>query len=304
MAWKNWTSWRSAILRLPPIKLLVGVLALLGWQGAAWALDVYVLDMNSSKSSFSDSHTLKLVTAALDASSARYGPYEFRVAPLRMERDRLLQEMLKGELVNLSGQVTSQEWEQKLIPIRIPIDKGISCYRISLIDSRNQDLFSAVRSLDQLKSFTLGAGRQWSLTATYKRAGFKVMEGTTSAGLHSMLAAGRFQHFPRAIDEAIYEQAAYVPNFPTLSVERSFALYVPSPRYFFLGGGQKRLAQRLEYGLQQLIADGRFDQLFHESYDGLIEKAGLRKRRVFHIDNPQLSPQTPLSNKAYWYNPY
>ena len=50
--------------------------------------------------------------------------------------------------------------------------------------------------------------------------------------------------------------------------------------------------------------DGRFDQLFHESYDGLIEKAGLRKRRIFHIDNPLLSPQTPLSNKAYWYNPY
>jgi hypothetical protein len=67
----------------------------------------------------------------------------------------VLQEMLKGELVNLSGQVTSQEWEQKLIPIRIPIDKGISCYRISLIDSRNQDLFSAVRTLDQLKHLSL-----------------------------------------------------------------------------------------------------------------------------------------------------
>ncbi|MYM68483.1 hypothetical protein GTP45_16825 [Pseudoduganella sp. FT55W] len=280
------------------------MLALLGWQGVAWAVDIYTLDMNSSKSSFSDSHVLRLVTAALDASSAKYGPYAFRVAPMRMERDRLLQEMIKGELVNLSGQVTSQEWEQKLLPIRIPIDKGISCYRISLIDSRNQDLFNAVRSLDQLKALTLGAGRQWSLTTTYKQAGFNVVEGSTSAGLHSMLAAGRFQYFPRAIDEAIYEQEAYQPNFPTLIVERSFALYVPSPRYFFLGGGQKRLAQRLEYGMQMLIADGRFDHLFHEFYDGLIEKAGLRKRRIFRVDNPLLSPQTPLSNKAYWYTPY
>lgn len=303
MAWKNWISWRCAILRRLPIKLAYA-LALLGWQGMAWAVDVYTLDMNSSKSSFSDSHTLRLVTAALDASSAKYGPYEFRVAPLRMERDRLLQEMLKGELVNLSGQVTSQEWEQKLLPIRIPIDKGISCYRISLIDSRNQELFNAVRSVDQLKNLALGTGRQWSLTQTYKQAGFNVVEGSTSAGLHSMLAAGRFQYFPRAIDEAIYEQAAYVSNFPTLAVERSFALYVPSPRYFFLGGGQKRLAQRLEYGMELLIADGRFDHIFHEFYDGLIDKAGLRKRRIFRLDNPLLSPQTPLSNKAYWYSPY
>jgi hypothetical protein len=280
------------------------LLALLAWQGMAWAVDVYTIDMNSSKSSFSDSHILHLLAASLDASQPKYGPYQFKVAPLRMERDRLLQEMLKGELVNLSGQVTSAEWEQKLIPIRIPVDKGISSYRISLIDSRNQELFSAVRTLEQLRGFTLGAGRQWSLTATYKQAGFHVVEGSTSAGLHSMLAAGRFQHFPRAIDEAVYEQAAYVPSFPTLSVERSFALYIPSPRYFFVGGAQQqRLAQRLEYGLQQLIADGRYEQIFHEFYDGLIEQVGLRKRRIFRLNNPQLSPLTPLSNKAYWYDP-
>ncbi|WP_229223569.1 hypothetical protein [Duganella sp. sic0402] len=261
-----------------------------------------MIDMNSSKSSYSDSHILKLVTAALDATRGQYGAYTFRVAPLRMERDRLLQEMLKGELVNLSAQVTSREWENKLTPVRIPVDKGISSYRISLIDGRNQDLFSAARTLEQLKSLTLGAGRQWSLNATYKQAGFHVVEGSTTAGLHSMLAAGRFQHFPRAIDEAVYEQAAYAPAFPSLSVERSFALYIPSPRYFFVGGGQqRRLAQRLQAGMQILIADGRFDQLFHEFYDGMIEQTGLRKRRIFRIDNPQLSPQTPLSNKAYWY---
>lgn len=278
------------------------MLALLGWQGAARAVDVYLIDMNSSKSSYSDSHILRLVTAALEASSAKYGPYQFRVAQLRMERDRLLQEMLKGELTNLSAQVTSPEWEQRLTPIRIPVDKGISSYRISLIDSRNQDLFNSIRTLEQLKALSLGAGRQWSLTTTYKQAGFHVVEGSTSAGLHSMLAAGRFQHFPRAIDEAVYEQAAYVPTFPTLSLERSFALYIPSPRYFFIGGGQQqRLAQRLQYGLQILLADGRFDQLFHEFYDGLIEKTGLRKRRIFRLNNPQLSPQTPLSNKALWY---
>jgi hypothetical protein len=304
MGWRSWIFWRCAILRRPLIEFGVGLLALLGWQDVARAVDVYLLDMKSSKSSYSDSHVLRLVTAALEATSPQYGPYEFRVAPLRMERDRLLQEMLKGEQVNLSAQVTSLEWEQRLTPIRIPVDKGISSYRISLIDSRNQDLFSAVRTLEQLKNLSLGAGRQWSLTTTYKQAGFHVVEGSTSDGLHSMLAAGRFQHFSRAIDEAVYEQAAYAPTFPTLSVERSLALYIPSPRYFFVGGGQqRRLAQRLEQGIKILIADGRFDHLFHEFYDGLIDKTGLRKRRIFRLDNPQLSPQTPLSNKAYWYEP-
>ncbi|WP_229256635.1 hypothetical protein [Duganella lactea] len=280
------------------------MLALLGWQGGARADDVYIMDINSSKAGSSDSHIMRLLTAALEASRPRYGAYTVRVAQLRMERDRLLQEMLKGELVNLSSQVTSPEWEARLTPVRIPVDKGISSYRVSLIDGRNQDLFSAIRTLDQLKSLSLGAGRQWSLNATYKEAGFHVVDGSTTAGLHGMLAAGRFQHFPRAIDEATYEQAAFIPAFPNLRLERSFALYIPSPRYFFVGGGQqRRLAQRLDYGMHILIADGRFDQLFHEFYDGLIAKTGLSKRRIFKLDNPRLSPQTPLSTKAYWYEP-
>lgn len=279
------------------------VLALAGLQGPVRAADVYIIDMNSSKSHFSNSHVMRLLHAALQASSPRYGAYELKIATLHMERERLLQEMLKGSQVNLSGQVTSAEWENKLIPIRIPFDKGISCYRISLIDGRNQNLFSAVRTLDDLKQYSVGAGRQWSSTGIYRHAGLPLVETNSTLGLHHMLAAGRFQHFPRAIDEAIYEQAAHVQEFPALTVERSFALYIPAPRYFFIGGQQQRLAQRLEFGLQRLVADGRFDQLFHQFYDGLIEQSGLRKRRIFRLANPALSPLTPLDNKAYWYVP-
>ncbi|MTW34852.1 hypothetical protein GM655_18785 [Pseudoduganella danionis] len=259
--------------------------------------------MNSSKSHFNNSHVMRLLNAALEASSNRYGAYELKISPLHMERERLLQEMLKGGNVNLSGQVTSTEWENKLIPIRIPLDKGMSCYRISLIDGRKQNLFSAVRTLDDLKQYSVGAGRQWSSTSIYRHAGLPLVETNSTLGLHHMLAAGRFQYFPRAVDEAIYEQAAYVQEFPALTVERSFALYIPAPRYFFIGGQQQRLAQRLEYGLQRLIADGRYDQLFHQFYDGLIEQSGLRKRRIFRLANPALSPLTPLDNKAYWYVP-
>jgi len=281
----------------------VCVLALAGLHACACATDVYTIDMNSSKSRFNNSHVMSLLKAALEASSSRYGAYELKVSTLHMERERLLQEMLRGVSVNLSGQVTSAEWERGLIPIRIPLDKGLSCYRVSLIDGRKQSLFNTVRTLDELKQYSVGAGRQWSSTSIYRQAGLPLVESNSTLGLHNMLAAGRFQYFPRAIDEAVYEQAAYVQEFPALAVERSFALYIPAPRYFFIGGQQQRLAQRLEYGLQRLIADGRYDQLFHQFYDGLIEQSGLRKRRIFRLANPELSPLTPLHVKAYWYVP-
>ncbi len=197
------------------------LLALLGWQPAAYALDVYTIDLNSSKSDYNENHIRHLLTAALEASRPKYGAYALRTSPIRMERDRLMLEMAKGQLVNLSAQVTSTTWEQQLIAIRIPVDKGLAGYRIALIDGRRQAQFSAVRTLAQLKRMAMGAGRQWSSTAVFQRDGFEVVQGNSSAGLHSMLAAGRFEYFPRGIDEAVFEQAEYAPAFPALSVEGS-----------------------------------------------------------------------------------
>jgi hypothetical protein len=267
------------------------------------APDLYTLDYNFSRTDTRDRYTLHLLTAALDASSARFGPYLLHTATLGMERDRLLREMINGERVNLSAQITSPEWERGLIPVRIPVDKGLAGYRISLIDGRRQAQFSAIQTLEQLKRIPLGAGRQWSSAAAFQRTGFTVVVGNTTAGLHSMLAADRFMHFPRGMEEALYERDQYIHAFSYLALETSFAIHVPLPRYFFVTPGQPRLAERLEYGLHALMADGRFDRIFHEFFDAVIEQAGLRRRRVFRVDNPTLSPQTPLSHKAYWYDP-
>lgn len=287
-----------------PRLLPAALLALAALVAApARAIDSYMLAYNSVKAGGELGYIQQLLTAALDASSAKYGAYQLRVSTVLMERQRLLLEMRKGELVNLSAQASSAEWERELIAIRIPLDKGLSGYRVSLIDGRQQADFSAVRTLAQLKALSMGAGRQWSSAEVFADAGFDVVTGNSLAGLHKMLAAGRFRHFPRGVDEAVYEQAANVAAFPPLALEDSFAIYVPLPRYFFVAAEQRGLAERLDYGLRLLIADGRFERLFHQHYDDLIERSGLRRRRIFKLANPLLTPQTPLGHKEYWFDP-
>jgi hypothetical protein len=291
-------------LALRPALAVLAMLALCGAPLHAAGVDSYTIDYNFSRPNYRDRYTLQVLRAALKASSIKYGPYELRISPLVMERDRLMLEMERGELVNLSAQISSLEWERKLIPIRIPIDKGLSSYRISLIDRRRQAQFSAITSLPQLKALSLGAGRQWSSTAVFSSAGFDVVHGNSTDGLHSMLAANRFVHFPRGVEEVVFEHESHVAAFPALAIESGMVIYMPLPRYFFVAPGNRRLAQRLEYGLHLLINDGSFDKMFHQTYDGVIEKVALRKRRVFKLDNPSLSPETPLAHKAYWYDPF
>lgn len=281
----------------------LSLLALCGAPPHASAIDSYTIDHNFSRPDYRDRYTLQLLRAALQASSAKYGPYELNTSPMVMERDRLMLEMVRGKLVNLSAQISSPEWERKLIPIRVPIDKGLSSYRISLINGNRQAQFNAITSVSQLKALSLGAGRQWSSAAVYSGAGFDVVHGNSTDNLHSMLAVNRFVHFPRGVDEVVFEYDSHVAAFPALAIESGMVVYMPLPRYFFVAPGHQRLAQRLEYGLNLLVADGRFDQMFHHAYDGVIEKVALRKRRVFKLDNSLLSPQTPLGNKKYWYDP-
>ena len=285
------------------IRCALLALALIGWAQPARALDTYMLDFVFGNPDYRDRYALAVLTAALEASSAKYGPFETRISERIMERDRLMLEMVRGDLVNLTAQVTSEEWERRLIPIRIPLDKGFSGYRLFLIDGHRQAQFSAVTTVQQLQAMSLGSGRQWSSTPVLRHAGFDVVAGASTNGLHAMLAAQRFVYFPRAIEEALFERDVFVADFPALAVETDLALYIPLARYFFISPSQQRLALRLEYGMQLIAADGRLDRLFHQAYDGLIEKVGLRKRRIFRLDNPLLPPRTPLSNKAYWYDP-
>lgn len=280
------------------------MLALCGAPLHADGIDSYTIDYNFSRPNLRDRHALQVLRAALQASTAKYGPYKLGISPLVMERDRLMLEMVRGELVNLSAQLSSPEWERKLIPIRIPIDKGLSSYRISLINGARQAQFDAITSLAQLKALPLGAGRQWVSTAVFTSAGFDVVHGNSTDGLHSMLAANRFVHFPRGVEEVVFEQESHLAQFPALAIERGMVVHMPLPRYFFVAPGHQRLAQRLEYGLHLLVANGSFDKMFHQAYDGVIGKVALRKRRVFKLDNPLLSPHTPLGNKLYWYDPF
>ena len=291
------------VRRLIRCALLMLALALFGWAQPARALDTYVLDHVFGNPDYRDRYAMAVLTAAMEASSAKYGPFELIVSKRVMERDRLMLEMVRGDLVNLTAQITSVEWERRLTPIRIPLDKGFSGYRIFLIDGRRQAQFSAVSTLQQLQVLPVGSGRQWSATAVLRNAGFDVVAGPSTIGLHAMLAAQRFAYFPRSIEEALFERDAFAAEFPALAVEGELALYMPLARYFFISPSQQRLAARLEYGMQLIAADGRLDRLFHQAYDGLIEKVGLRKRRIFRLENPFLPPRTPLANKAYWYDP-
>lgn len=283
--------------------LLCCILACLSFR--AVALDTVILDAPDNEIDRRNDYTNLLLTEILKKTEARFGPYHLSYAPSYMYRDRLFAELLEGKAVNITAKATRPDWESsKLLTIRIPVDKGITEYRLFLINREDQEKFHQIGSPEELKKLTLGVGHAWSTREVFQALGFKVESVVNWEGLYKMLEAHRFDYFPRALSEIFAEYDDRHVTYPDMAIEDSIVIYFPLPKYFFVSPQNPRLARRIEAGLNAMIHDGSFDRLFLAYHKPLIERANFCGRRLFRFSNPLLSSQTPLDHPEYWYNPY
>lgn len=247
-----------------------------------------------------------ILRTALEKSQAKYGPFELRPNESFMPPARVIYDMedIRGSL-DVFVRATSNELEQKFLPIRIPIDRGLLGYRVFLTRKDQLLRFSRVRNLEDLRDITIGQGKGWTDVRILSEAGFKVVEGSSYEGLFAMLSAERFDAFSRAFEEALPEYEQRKNSYPNLVVEPEVLLVYPLARYFFVRRSAEgaSLAKRIEFGLESMIQDGSYMALFKSYKQSLIRQAGLTQRRIIRIPNPNLSPETPLSRHELWYDP-
>jgi hypothetical protein len=91
--------------------------------------------------------------------------------------------------------------EAALLPIRIPIDKGLLGWRIFLVNRAKADQFAAVKTLDGLRPYQAGQGHDWPDTDILRANGLKVQGSANYDGLFKTLQAGRIDYFPRSVVE-------------------------------------------------------------------------------------------------------
>jgi hypothetical protein len=270
-----------------------------------YAADIAILDAPVNEIDKRNDYTNILLTAILKKTEPAYGPFTITYTDAYMHRDRLLSELIKGKSINVTAKATRPDWEEsKLFTIRIPVDKGITEYRIFFIRKDDQARFTAVKNINELKAMTLGVGHAWSTNQVFKKLGFKTAAAADWEGLYKMLIAKRFDYFPRALSEVFIEYDDRKTNLPDLAIEQSLLLYFPLPKYYFVSPENPRLAKRIEEGFKLMIRDGSFDKLFLSYHKPLIERAQFKSRRLFRLPNPLLSPKTPLNVPEYWYDPY
>ena len=245
-----------------------------------------------------------LLDAALKVTTDKYGPYIMATSPRVMNASRAEIFLINSTEITVTTRTTSADREKVLLPIRIPLDKGLTGYRLFLIQQGMQQRLSEVRTLKDLSAFSIGQGNQWVDTEVLKTAGLTVVTGGNYDTLFMMLSAGRFDIFSRGVNEIGKEWASGKLNNPQLAIEKDLLLYYPLPRYYFFSRTPEGevLARRVEDGLRTLKKNGEFERRYQAFKKEILAGLALSGRRLFVIDNPILSPQTPLKERDLWDN--
>jgi len=240
-------------------------------------------------------YPLKLLELALSKSSQTY-----RLTPsdVVMNKARVAAELMRGT-IDVGWMVTSQERENQLHPVRICVFKGLGGWRIALIQKDKQGTFSRIKTLSELKNFSAGQQQDWPDTPILQYSGIPVSTTSSYDPLFRMLAAGRFDWFPRNIME-VWAEADSMQELG-IAVESHLLVRYPSAYYFFVNKKNVVLAQQIEAGLEKALKDGSFDRLLREYHGDVIAKARVKERLIIDLPNPFLPKETPLKRKELWF---
>ncbi len=247
-------------------------------------------------------YRIRLLDLALQKTSGEYGKLKIEYSSEQMSQSRAIVMIKNNSGIDLIALPTSKQREEKLLPVRIPVLKGLLGYRIFIIRSEDRNKFSRIRNFDELKQFSAGSGHDWLDSDILAHNGVNVSKSSNYEGLFMMLRPGRFDYFPRGVNEAFDEIESRKANFKDIEVERSLALHYPFPVYFFVRKDNTALAARIEKGLRIAISDGSFRRLFNRYNGEYIRKAAINKRKIFRLNNPLLTDETPIREKELWLN--
>jgi len=244
-------------------------------------------------------YILRLMGAALTRSGHRYTT---RQAPALMVQSRALIELARPEpSIDVFWTMSNTERERHLLPVRIPIDRGLLGWRIALVRRADLARWKGLRQLSELSLYTAGQMHDWPDTDILRANGLPVQTSTRFQGLFSMLAMGRIDYFPRSLLEIAAERDQY--QHMALEIEPHLLLHYPAALYFFVTPSRPQLAEDLRQGLELMQADGSFELMFQHQFASSLTRFKLGQRRILHLSNPLLPEGTPLQRKALWWDP-
>ncbi|WP_429102266.1 hypothetical protein [Aeromonas rivipollensis] len=244
-------------------------------------------------------YQLKLLELALDRAGQ---PYKLERVDLNLNQFTLLQELRKGKTINVFWMGTSSALESALIPVPIPLFRGLEGLRLSFIHSDAQEKFNQVNTLADLKLLKAAQGVGWADNKILEQAGIATYAGRYSNLFRLINDGDKLDFFPRGLVEIFAERRELAAQYPNLAIEQHLLIRYPFAEFFFVSPESPKLAKAIQTGLERAYADGSFMKFFHENprIREALASANLEQRVTISLPNPDMTPLLRSIPAQYW----
>ena len=246
-----------------------------------------------------------LLELALTKTIPTYGGYRIQYSPL-MTLARGLKEMEKNTQPNLVILTTfsSALKRRGLDYIQLPLDLGMTGYRVCFCRPETEQMLQKNLSLQVLQDMKIGQGTEWADSYILENNQFTVVKVAETKHLLRMLAFRRIDLFCRGANE-LQPEHLQEANSLGLQLASGFALHYPLPRFFLLSKNNKQAKQRIERGLKLAQADGSLLALQRQLYGSSIREARLHAKKIFELKNPDAANWTSgiqdVTDRSIWW---
>ena len=247
----------------------------------------------------------KALREALERTRETYGDFRLEASPSVSDRPRRLA-LEAGEFgININVFPDSGDIGDALLPVPIPVDRGMLGYRVLFIRAEDQEKFDRVKGFDDLAGFRFGSLTSWVDTRIMRDAGLTVVPGASHDGLFHMLTAKRFDALNRSVTEVVQESKKFSGQLQDVAIERHLLLHYPIPSYFWVVNNAqgKLMAERVQAGLGRMVEDGTLQAFFNAEFHEVIAALDLDHRLVIDLPNATLRTRDPLEDPRLWYEP-
>jgi len=278
-------------------KLLAGFILLfsVNAQSASWQI---TFPRPLETASTIDEYPIQLLALALDQTGVNY---QLIPSENLLSKGKALGRLQDNREINIVWGMTNPQREKDLLPIRIPIFKGLIGWRLLLIRQDMAGRFKYIQELEHLVKLAPLQGREWPDTKILQSNGFDVITERTQSALMRKLGNAQGDFFPRSIIE-IWEELAKSETQIPIQIQPTLGIRYPAAIYFFVNKKSVPLASLIERGLEKAIKNGEFEGLFIEHYKPYIDKAQLENRTFYLLKNTFLPEKTPLDRKELWFD--
>ena len=270
--------------------------------------DEYVYKHRSTLESGNDreKYIWEVLRLSLEATKEDYGSYQI------VEVENINQIREDVELIHDTGLITvmsdslNEANLSQLNHIQFPLLRNLLGYRVFMIKAGRQDEFYQIGDSETLKNYSFGVAYGWNDKIILEHSGYSVYEEAKYESLFRSLMEENFDIFSRGVNEVIGEIETYKDEYPELHVEESILLYYPLPRYFWFSKTDEGdlLRLRVEVGLQRIIEDGSFYELFNAYFSDALNELNLEDRLLIEMENPMYGAEFDELDKVYRFNPF